>query len=262
MKHLIKTVFVCGILLTSFAYAADDQKQQPEAVKTGADSWNQTDSISYSLGMDMGSRFKKMGVEINPDMFTKGFKDSISESEPALSEEQIRNAMDTFQAEMKEKQKAMMAEQQKKMMEQAAKNKEEGEKFLAENKKKDGVVTTASGLQYIVLKEGKGEKPKAADTVTVNYKGMLLDGTEFDSSYKRGEPTSFPLGGVIKGWTEGLQLMSPGAQYRFFIPSDIAYGKRGAGKDIGPDTTLIFEVELLEVKPGPAKVNVEDHGRQ
>ncbi len=255
MKHLIKTIFVCGIMLTSFACSADVPEQKPDA-------GNQTDSISYTIGLDMASNFKKMGVEINPDVFSKGFKDGITEAEPALSEEEMQKAKDAFQKERQEKQKAMMAEQQKKMAEQAAKNKEEGEKFLAENKEKEGVVTTASGLQYIVLKEGKGEKPKAADTVTVNYKGTLLDGTEFDSSYKRGKPASFPLNGVIEGWTEGLQLMSPGAQYRFFIPSDMAYGKRGGGKAIGPDATLIFEVELLEVKPAPVKEKAGDPGRK
>jgi FKBP-type peptidyl-prolyl cis-trans isomerase len=262
MKHLIKTIFVCGIMLTSFAYAADVPEQKADAVKTEADAWNRTDSISYTIGRDMASNFKKMGVEINPDVFSKGFKDGITEAEPALSEEEMQQAKDAFQKDRQEKQKAMMAEQQKKMAEQAAKNKEEGEKFLAENMKKEGVVTTASGLQYIVLKEGKGEKPTATDTVTVNYKGTLLDGTEFDSSYKRGEPASFPLNGVIKGWTEGLQLMSPGAQYRFFIPSDLAYGKRGGGKVIGPDATLVFEVELLEVKSVPAKAKTGDPGRK
>lgn len=248
-------IFVCVIMLTSFAYAADVPEQKPDAL-------NQTDSISYGLGLDMGSRFKQMGVEINPDMFAKGFKDSITESEPALSEEELRSAMDAFQKERKEKQKAVMAEQQKKQAEQAAKNKEEGEKFLAENKQKEGVLTTESGLQYMVLKEGKGEKPKPTDTVTVDYKGTFIDGTEFDSSYKRGEPASFPLNGVIKGWTEGLQLMSPGAQYRFFIPSDLAYGKKGRGETIGPEATLVFEVELLEVTPAPAKAKAGDHGRK
>jgi FKBP-type peptidyl-prolyl cis-trans isomerase FklB len=253
MKYLIKTIFVCVIMLTSFAYAADVPQQKAEA-------WNRTDSLSYSIGLNLGSNFKKMDVEINPDIFLKGLKDGVTGSEPALSEEEIRNAMDAFQKERKEKQKTMMAEQQKKLAELAEKNKEEGEKFLAENTKKEGVVTTASGLQYIVLKEGKGEKPNTTDTVTVNYKGTLLDGTEFDSSYKRGEPASFPLNGVIKGWTEGLQLMSPGAQYRFFIPSDLAYGKRGGGKDIGPDATLVFEVELLKVAHPPVKAKTGDHG--
>lgn len=255
MKHVIQTIFVCIIMLTSFAYAAEVPEQKTDA-------WNQKDSISYSFGLDLGSKFKNMDVEINPDMLFKGFKDGFTEAKPALSEEELQSAKDVFQKKRIEKQKAMMAEQQKKLDDQAAKNREEGEKFLAENKKKEGVVTTASGLQYIVLKEGKGEKPNADDTVTVNYKGILLDGTEFDSSYKRNAPASFPLKGVIKGWTEGLQLMSPGAHYLFYIPSDLAYGKRGGGEAIGPDATLIFEIELLEVKPAPVKEEAGDPGRK
>jgi len=130
----------------------------------------------------------------------------------------------------------------------ATKNKAAGEKFLAENAKKPGVIVTASGLQYKILKTGKGPKPTATDTVTVNYRGTLLNGTEFDSSYKRGKPVSFPLNGVIKGWTEGLQLMNVGSKYKFFIPADLAYGAHGAGPTIAPNSTLIFEVELLGIK--------------
>src|SRR5204863_9102484 len=134
----------------------------------------------------------------------------------------------------------------------AEKNTTEGEKFLAENKNKPGVKTTGSGLQYKVLKEGSGTPPKETDTVVVNYRGTLIDGTEFDSSYKRGEPATFPVNRVIKGWTEALQLMKPGAKYQLFIPSDLAYGPGGTGGDIGPNATLIFEVELMSVKPGEA----------
>ena len=132
----------------------------------------------------------------------------------------------------------------------AEKNTTEGEKFLTENKNKPGVKTTASGLQYKVLKEGSGSPPKETDTVVVNYRGTLIDGTEFDSSYKRGEPATFPVNRVIKGWTEALQLMKPGSKSQLFIPANLAYGERGAGGDIGPNATLIFEVELLNVKPG------------
>jgi FKBP-type peptidyl-prolyl cis-trans isomerase len=134
----------------------------------------------------------------------------------------------------------------------ADKNAADGKKFLDDNKKKDGVKTTASGLQYKVLKEGNGAPPKATDTVTVDYRGTLIDGTEFDSSYKRGQPATFPLNGVIKGWTEGLQLMKSGAKYQFFIPSDLAYGQRAMGPDIAPNSTLIFEVDLKSVQPAPA----------
>jgi FKBP-type peptidyl-prolyl cis-trans isomerase len=130
----------------------------------------------------------------------------------------------------------------------AAKNKKEGEQFLSENKKKDGVITTESGLQYIVIKKGEGDKPGAEDTVSVHYRGTLLDGTEFDSSYDRNQPAILALSGVIRGWTEGIQLMSPGAKYKFFMSPDLAYGAGGTGGDIGPEATLIFEVELIEIK--------------
>jgi len=147
----------------------------------------------------------------------------------------------------------MMEKQIAASKEAAEKNKAEGEKFLEENKKKDGVKTTASGLQYKVIKEGSGASPKETDTVVTNYRGTLIDGTEFDSSYKRNEPASFPVNRVIKGWTEALQLMKPGAKYQLFIPSSLAYGERGAGQTIGPTATLIFDVELLSIKaPEPA----------
>ena len=159
-----------------------------------------------------------------------------------MSKEERDKTLQAFQKEMMEKQIAASKEA-------AEKNKAEGEKFLAENKTKDGVKTTASGLQYKVLKEGSGASPKETDTVVTNYRGTLIDGTEFDSSYKRNEPASFPVNRVIKGWTEALQLMKPGAKYQLFIPSSLAYGERGAGQLIGPNATLIFEVELLSIKP-------------
>ena len=145
-------------------------------------------------------------------------------------------------------QKDMMAKQEAKAKAAAEKNSKDGEAFLAENKKKDGVKSTASGLQYKVIKAGDGVMPKGTDTVSVNYKGTLIDGTEFDSSYKRGEAATFPVSGVIKGWTEALQLMKVGSKWQLFIPSNIAYGERGAGGEIGPNATLIFEVELLSIK--------------
>jgi FKBP-type peptidyl-prolyl cis-trans isomerase FklB len=151
--------------------------------------------------------------------------------------------MAQFEKDMEQKQKEL-----------GEKNKTEGTKFLEENKKKPGVKTTASGLQYKVEKEGTGPQPKGTDMVTVNYRGTLIDGTEFDSSYKRGQPATFPVNGVIKGWTEALQLMKKGAKYQLFIPSNLAYGERAMGPDIGPNSTLTFEVELMDVKPPPAPV--------
>jgi FKBP-type peptidyl-prolyl cis-trans isomerase FklB len=207
---------------------------------------DQKDKASYSIGYDIGETFKKQNVDLNPDALFGGLKDALAGKEASLSKEEREKTLQAFQKEMMEKQMAASKEA-------ATKNAAEGEKFLTENKKKDGVKTTASGLQYKVLKEGSGASPKETDTVVTNYKGTLLDGTEFDSSYKRNEPASFPVNRVIKGWTEALQLMKPGAKYQLFIPSALAYGERGAGQLIGPNATLIFEVELLSIKaPEPA----------
>jgi len=202
---------------------------------------DQKDKASYSIGHDIGSTFKKQSVELNSDVFFAGFKDALAGKEEMKKEERDKVLAD-FQKEMMEKQAANTKKA-------AEKNAAEGEKFLAENAKKDGVKTTASGLQYKVLKEGSGDSPKATDTVVTNYKGTLLDGTEFDSSYKRNEPATFPVSRVIPGWTEALQMMKPGSKYQLFVPSKLAYGERGAGRDIGPNATLIFEVELLSIKP-------------
>jgi len=202
----------------------------------------QTDKekISYVLGVDIGNYLKSLDTEIDVDIFTQGVETMLQGKEPLVSKEKMAEIKQEFS------QKIMEAQKEKSKM-LGEKNKAEGEKFLAENAKKEGVKTTASGLQYEVLQEGKGATPKATDRVTVQYKGTLLDGTEFDSSYKRGQPATFPLNGVIPGWTEGVQLMKEGSKYRFFIPSNLAYGERGAGPAIGPNATLIFEVELLSV---------------
>src|SRR5207249_5912456 len=201
------------------------------------------DKVSYSIGLDIGMTFQKQKMEINSDVLAAGVKDGLSGAKPLLTPEEVRQVMTQFSKDMREKTAAANKEA-------AEKNTKEGEKFLAENKAKPGVKTTASGLQYKVEKEGSGTPPKETDTVVVNYRGTLIDGTEFDSSYKRGEPATFPVNRVIKGWTEALQLMKPGAKYQLFIPSDLAYGPGGTGGDIGPNSTLIFEVELLSVKPG------------
>src|SRR5205814_5114486 len=203
---------------------------------------DQKDKASYSIGYDIGETFKKQNVELNPDMLFGGLKDALAGKEALLTKEEREKTLQAFQKEMMEKQIAASKEA-------ATKNAAEGEKFLAENKKKDGVKTTASGLQYKVLKEGSGPSPKETDTVVTNYRGTLIDGTEFDSSYKRNEPATFPVNRVIKGWTEALLMMKPGSKYQLFIPSALGYGERGVGKDIGPNSTLIFEVELLSIKP-------------
>ena len=199
------------------------------------------DKVSYSIGLNVGANFKKQGQELNPDALLAGVKDGLSGKTPALNENELKETMEAWSKQMEDKQRVV-----------GEKNAADATKFLAENKKKDGVKTTASGLQYKVMKEGAGAQPKETDTVTVNYRGTLINGTEFDSSYKRGQPATFPVNGVIKGWTEALQLMKTGSKYQLFIPADLAYGARAVGPDITPNSALIFEVELLEVKPAPA----------
>jgi FKBP-type peptidyl-prolyl cis-trans isomerase FklB len=198
---------------------------------------NQKEKVSYIIGMDIGGKLKTQSVDVDPNILAKGIQDALSGANPLLSKEEIQETMVAFQKEM-------MA----KLEEMAKKNKADGEAFLAENKKKEGVKTLPSGLQYKVIKAGTGKKPKADDTVTANYRGTLINGMEFDSSYKRGQPAIFPVSGVIPGWTEALQLMEEGAKWQLFIPSNLAYGERGTGGIIGPNATLIFEVELVSIK--------------
>src|SRR5499426_320812 len=203
---------------------------------------DQKDKVSYSIGMQIGFNLGRQKVDINPEILNAGIKDAIA-GKPQLTPDQVKEIMAQFEKDMEQKQKQA-----------GEKNKTDGAKFLEDNKKKPGVKTTTSGLQYKVEKEGTGAQPKPTDMVTMNYRGTLIDGTEFDSSYKRGQPATFPVNGVIKGWTEALQLMKQGAKYQLFIPSNLAYGERAMGADIGPNSTLIFEVELMEVKPPPTPV--------
>jgi len=228
MRLLIITIALLSLASVGFG----EDKPQLKDLK---------DKVSYSVGLNVGSNFKKQGQELNPDALLAGLKDALSGKTPALTENELKETMEAWSKQMEDKQKVA-----------GEKNAADATKFLAENKKKDGVKTTASGLQYKVMKEGAGAQPKETDTVTVNYRGTLINGTEFDSSYKRGQPATFPVNGVIKGWTEALQLMKPGSKYQLFIPADLAYGPRAVGPDITPNSALIFEVELLEVKPAPA----------
>ena len=202
---------------------------------------NQKDKVSYGIGMNIGKSLKKDAVDVDIDLLVKGLKDSLSGGQTLMSDEEYRATLTAFQKEMMEKQ----AEAAKAL---AEKNKKEGEMFLAENGKKEGVVTLPSGLQYKVMKSGTGKTPKSGDTVETHYRGTLVDGTEFDSSYTRGQTATFPVNGVIPGWTEALQKMKEGDKWQLFVPSSLAYGERGAGRDIGPNATLIFEVELIAVK--------------
>ncbi|MDD5674881.1 MAG: FKBP-type peptidyl-prolyl cis-trans isomerase [Chitinivibrionales bacterium] len=200
------------------------------------------DSVSYIIGTDIANSLKQVKDQINVAVLLRGFQDQLAAKESPIAPERAQAIMQAFSAKMRDKQ----AEQSKV---QGEKNLAEGKKFLEENGKKPGVVTTPSGLQYLVLAKGTGPTPKTDSTkVTVQYKGTLLDGTEFDSSYKRGQPAVFPLNGVIKGWTEGVKLMPVGSKYRFFVPAELAYGDRGAGQQIAPNATLIFEIELISIE--------------
>ena len=200
----------------------------------------EADKISYALGMNIGESLVQLPVELNPDILAQAIKDLLAGNPPALPESE-------YVAVMKEFQTKMQATEQEASKEISLQNTAEEKSFMEDNKKAEGVITTASGLQYIVLKEGSGAKPGAADTVRVHYAGSLLDGTEFDSSVKRGEPAKFGVTQVIKGWTEALQLMNVGSKYRLFVPSRLAYGERGAGQAIGPCSMLVFDVELIDI---------------
>ena len=204
---------------------------------------DQKDKVSYSMGMNIGNNLKKQSIDVNPDVLAQGIKDALSGSKALMTEQEVNETIMAFQKEMS-------AKQIERLKELGEKNKKEGEAFLAENKKKEGIITLPSGLQYKVINEGTGETPEPTDVVTVNYRGTLIDGTEFDSSYRRGQPATFPVNAVIAGWAEALQLMKVGSKWQLFIPSDLAYGERGAGRDIGPNATLIFDVELLSIKEG------------
>jgi FKBP-type peptidyl-prolyl cis-trans isomerase FklB len=205
----------------------------------------QTQKISYLMGLDNGNNIRAMDLDIDAEAFQQGLTTALAGSEPKLTEEQIAETIKQFESEMKEKTEAMQAEQQKAVSAQSDSNATDGAAFLAENTKKEGVVTTDSGLQYKIMNTGVGPKPTADSTVEVHYAGRLLDGTEFDSSVKRGVPTQFGVTQVIPGWTEVLQLMPEGSKWEVYIPSNLAYGPGGTGP-IGPNSTLIFEVELLQ----------------
>ena len=192
----------------------------------------QRDKESYAQGMSLGTGLRNQGLSLDPALVARGLKDAQSGAKTAMTEDEARAALTQLRQDVQQK--------------MGAKAREEGEAFLAANKSKEGVVTLPSGLQYKILKEGTGPKPAASDTVTCNYRGTFINGTEFDSSYKRGQPVSFPVSGVIKGWTEALQLMPVGSKWQLFIPADLAYGDSGR-PGIAPGSTLIFEVELLSI---------------
>lgn len=234
-KVLVRAVFVGLGLGVAQADAAE-----PAGLKS------EKDKLSYSIGVDMARNFKRQEIEVDADVLARGFKDAYRGTKLGLTDQDMQKITSDYQVKLREKQLGAM----KKIGET---NQKEGEEFLAANAKKEGVVTLPSGLQYLVVKKGDGPIPKAEDSVKCNYRGTLINGTEFDSSYKTGKPATFAVGGVIAGWTEALKMMPVGSQWQLFVPSKLAYGPRGAGRDIGPNATLIFDIELLGIEPAAAK---------
>ena len=230
MKSRLIAVLAVGLFFSAVSlYAAEETTLKTPKEK-----------LSYIIGVQIGNDLKSQSMDVDPALVNKGLQDSMSGNKLLIGDQEAKDVIAAFQKERATK----MAEEKKKLGE---KNKEEGAAFLAENKKKEGVKTLPSGLQYKVIKEGTGKTPKASDTTVVQYKGTLVNGTEFDSSYKRGEPATFPVSGVIKGWTEALQLMKEGSTWQIVVPAELAYGEQGAGP-IGPNAVLIFEVELISIK--------------
>jgi len=244
--HIKKTIIAATCLIMLAACSQQAEVKQTKSTELQLD--NDNAKLSYAIGMDIGMSVKSLKADLDRTALLAAITDRLDGGNLKLSEEEAAKAKQAFF----KKQAAARAATQKAA---GAKNKADGAKFLAENGKKKGVTTTKSGLQYEVIKSGDGAKPKATDKVTVHYRGTLIDGTEFDSSYKRGQPVTFPLNGVIKGWTEGVQLMSVGSTFKFVIPSELAYGPNGAGPKIGPDSVLAFDVELISI--GDAKASAK-----
>ena len=236
MKSAQALLATLVVFITAAALAAEDK---PATVAKPALETT-VQKVSYVIGIDLGRNFKGQGIEVDMNLLSQGIRDGMAGGQALLTDDEMREVMTMFQREM-------MARQEDQMKVLGGKNQADAKKFFAENKGKPGVVTLPSGLQYKVIQAGTGRTPKPTDTVTAHYRGTLLDGTEFDSSYRRGEPAAFPVSGVIGGWTEALQLMKVGAKWQLFIPADLAYGPRGGPPVIGPNAALIFEVELVSI---------------
>ncbi len=242
-------VWIVLLAALLFVPAARGQEQKAQGLKTQDQTvpaqgplQTQKEKLSYALGMDLGNQMAKQSVDVDPDVFARGLRDALAGGKTLMTEDDARVLITGLQKELMTKRAAAAKAL-------AEKNSKEGAAFLAENQKKPGVVTMPDGLQYKALTVGTGKKPAADDTVVCNYRGTLIDGKEFDSSYRRNEPATLPLKNVIKGWSEALQMMTEGSKWQIFIPPQLGYGERGAGADIGPNATLVFEVELISIKP-------------
>ncbi|MDA8098560.1 MAG: FKBP-type peptidyl-prolyl cis-trans isomerase [Nitrospiraceae bacterium] len=258
---------LCLLLAASPVLAADKEgtkaekaeKAVPKAAKKAAprkkELTTHKEKLSYSVGFNTGYGLRRnldaQSIDVDFDLVKQGFVEALSKDPSRVPEQEIREILMNLQKDLEAKRKEAMAKQQEQMKEEAEKNKKAGDAFLKENSAKEGVKVTPSGLQYKIVAEGKGKSPEPNSVVSVNYRGTLIDGTEFDSSYKRGTPATFQLNQVIKGWTEGLQLIKEGGKIQLFVPSDLGYGDRGAGQQIQPGSTLIFDVELISVQEPP-----------
>lgn len=234
----VRLFFVVIMMFYLAGCTAEDANSSPELKLDTT-----KNRISYTIGVNIGQDFKAQSMDVDPDVLLMGLKDSLAGKELQLTEEEMAQEVQAFQQEMQ----AQVAAEMEAI---ATKNAADGQEYLDNNAKQEGVMVTESGLQYKVVEPGEGESPGPNDVVTVNYRGTLTDGTQFDSSYDRGQPATFPVSGVIAGWTEALQLMKPGAKWQLVIPSELAYGDRGAGQTIGPNATLVFDVELIKVEKG------------
>ncbi len=241
-----------ALLGANYAFAADSKAPAKEEIPAKANKGegpplaSQAEKVSYLFGSQVGASMKRDKLEVDSKSFMRGFVDALGGKDSQLTEEESQAVMVAFQKQMKAKEEAAASDAKK-----------EGDTWLAENKKKEGVKVTDSGLQYKVIKDGTGAKPKLTDTVTAHYEGHLIDGKVFDSSYKRGEPAKFPVDGVIPGWTEALQLMKVGSKWELYIPSQLAYGEGGAGGDIGPNSALVFTIELIDTAANKPKIKIE-----
>ncbi len=212
----------------------------------------QKDKASYAIGMNIGAGLRRQSVDIDPSILERGLKDALTGSKPLLTDDEARAVLAALQTQMRQ-------QAQQKMLAVGEANKKAGDAFLAANKSKEGVVTLPSGLQYKVLQQGAGPKPTASDNVVINYRGKLIDGTEFDSSFKRGQPATFPVGRIIKGLSEAIQLMPVGSKWQLYVPAELAYGDRGAGAEIGPNSTLVFDVDLLSIAQNQLPASPAEH---
>jgi FKBP-type peptidyl-prolyl cis-trans isomerase FklB len=251
----IRITLVALLVCSAFASYAEDAKPSPSPSANPATTStfkDEKDKVSYSLGVDIGRTLQKFQLDLNEAALSQGIADVLDSKPMAMTDQELQTTLQAFQQKMMQKQQEAQSKKQEEMKGVAEKNEADGKKFLDDNSKKPGVKTTASGLQYKVIKEGSGDKPKDTDVVETNYRGTTIDGKEFDSSAKHGSTASFPVNGVIKGWSEALKLMPVGAKWELYVPADLAYGAEGYGDDIAPGSTLVFEVELLNIKKNAA----------